>query len=655
MVADTCAAGYLCLEGRQRSPAPSTDECPVGSYCPRGVTNAFLCPFETMSVETAARQVSDCRGCQPGYVCKWGDRDYYECPKGSYCPVDDERTNYEEYEYKCPKGTYNPWQKKVWPDDCILCTEGYYCDREGMVNITNQLCPPGNYCPEGTSDPNPCPPGTYVDGYGTVDEKACQACPEGFYCPRGTGNPIQCTPGHYCPEETPLQITCPGGFYCNNETNYQQAICPVNMHCARGTAEPVPCDNKHVCEIGTETPEYCQPGRYVIDNSQYNFANECKECPPGTYSFYDTDGCAPCPAGYVCYGETNTGRPTLLVQDRGEICPKGHYCPEGSSEAIRCPPGTYNDAFGAKSEDDCSLCQADTFQDLFGQIGCKPCGQFATSKEGSALCECIGKYRSYSAEDASCRCMSGFDFLDENDFSLGNASDNTDCFPIVFDNCAIQGEDGNGIPRQPDGTCVSDNECESACNGEPGVRSLTVGVCTCSTNRNVDDICNANCRNNQPTMSFKSSTVLTLTQTIDGEEVTTDILLTDVGDVVPHASNECPSGTCQLRSVSIGSNGFQGTYGVPDKIDLAIATEDETQSAGRRRRLAKTAANVHPALREHARRRLEVVEQTNIFNPIYCIKQNDTFLFQIDSPNNYPVYMKNSVLNSNPDFDFGAF
>ena len=35
--------------------------------------------------------------------------------------------------------------------------------------------------------------------------------------------------------------------------------------------------------------------------------------------------------------------------------------------------------------------------------------------------------------------------------------------------------------------------------------------------------------------------------------------------------------------------------------------------------------------------------------------QNDTFLFQIDSPNHYPVYMKNSVINSNPDFDFGAF
>lgn len=42
-------------------------------------------------------------------------------------------------------------------------------------------------------------------------------------------------------------------------------------------------------------------------------------------------------------------------------------------------------------------------------------------------------------------------------------------------------------------------------------------------------------------------------------------------------------------------------------------------------------------------------------NPIYCIKQGDTFLFTISDPTHYPVYMVNSVMNTNKLFDFGAF
>jgi hypothetical protein len=35
-----------------------------------------------MSVMTAARQVSDCTGCQPGYMCPKGSRTPIPCPTG---------------------------------------------------------------------------------------------------------------------------------------------------------------------------------------------------------------------------------------------------------------------------------------------------------------------------------------------------------------------------------------------------------------------------------------------------------------------------------------------------------------------------------------------------------------------------------------------
>lgn len=38
-------------------------------------------------------------------------------------------------------------------------------------------------------------------------------------------------------------------------------------------------------------------------------------------------------------------------------CPKGHYCPEGTSSQNQypCPAGTYNDHFGATSSTECVL------------------------------------------------------------------------------------------------------------------------------------------------------------------------------------------------------------------------------------------------------------------------------------------------------------
>lgn len=112
--ADQCVAGYLCDEGLNTVPNPSIGQCPVGHYCPKGSTNEVRCPFKTMSIQTAQRQITDCRGCQPGYVCKWGDYDYYPCPKGHWCPVMGNSQYYKQEENECPPGTYSSWDKRVY-------------------------------------------------------------------------------------------------------------------------------------------------------------------------------------------------------------------------------------------------------------------------------------------------------------------------------------------------------------------------------------------------------------------------------------------------------------------------------------------------------------------------------------------------------------
>jgi len=62
-------------------------------------------------------------------------------------------------------------------------------------------------------------------------------------------------------------------------------------------------------------------------------------------------------------------------------------------------------------ETDCLICEAGTYNDLEGQAGCMPCGAYADSIEGSTTCECIGDQRVYSKVDGSCRCQTGYDYL----------------------------------------------------------------------------------------------------------------------------------------------------------------------------------------------------------------------------------------------------
>lgn len=276
--------------------------------------------------------------------------------------------------------------------ECTRCDEGYYCDEEGLATIDDRECPTGHYCPRGTADPYQCLPGTYQPQKGSSEEEDCLPCPAGGYCPAGTSTPVDCLPGFECLPESPTMSTCAGGHYCNSETNYQKKECPPNFYCPRGSAQPIPCDSKHTCEnYGTEEQQVCGPGNYVVDNSRFGAPNRCDPCPAGTYSSHHIlDGCAPCVAGYVCTGATNTDYPTLKDDHGGYLCPKGSYCPEGSAVEEKCPPGTYNPVEGAKTQEECRLCAAGTFAANWGSVGCKPCGQFAGSVEGSALCTCKG-------------------------------------------------------------------------------------------------------------------------------------------------------------------------------------------------------------------------------------------------------------------------
>jgi hypothetical protein len=145
-------------------------------------------------------------------------------------------------------------------------------------------------------------------------------------------------------------------------------------------------------------------------------------------------------------------------------------------------------------------------------------------------------------------------------------------------------------------------------------------------------------------MGYKSSFQLVLSSS-NGKSL--DFDLTEAGNVYG-GLDKCrtESGNCDIKTAEMSNEGFEGVYGVPRTIQKAL----------RRRRML--GHEVHQELLDHIedRRRLQADNpNAKIFNPIYCIKEEDSFIFSIESPIHFPVYMKNSVLNTNPTFDYGAF
>lgn len=313
-----CSPGYMCLPGSTQ-PSPPSAACPIGGYC-SSPTLYTPCPAGTYGIiEAGTSQAQACAVCQAGYVCGLGSTFATRqlCPPGSYCPVGSSAA------IGCPPGfkTYSTGQISL--SACEVCSRGYYCSHFGNINGT--VCPAGYYCPEGTATylAFPCPGGTYSDSSGLYTASQCSNCTSGHYCPAGSITPSACSAGTYNPFyglSDPSCFPCEAGYSCP----YMGMTALSNL-CAAGY--------------------YCPPG--TISATQY-------ACPPGTYSdstnLVSQSSCSQCPAGYSCGSHTTT---STLVS-----CKLGHYCAAGTALGFDspCPAGTYSSVALLKSSSQCTAC-----------------------------------------------------------------------------------------------------------------------------------------------------------------------------------------------------------------------------------------------------------------------------------------------------------
>ena len=404
-----CTAGFYCLENSTEVSGP----CDPGFYCPVNITNGqsdkligsygpqqVPCPQGTYQSNYSSAVEGDCIDCPAGSYCPVGSAEPLDCPRGYYCG---EAVGEPE---PCPIGTLGNRTGLMWIEDCTNCTKGRFCDAPGLPGprgpcdpgylcyggaytstptdgVTGEICPRGGYCPLGSFQSKPCPPGTFNNNSESVNFFDCFECTPGFYCSdaRGPEPTGPCDPGFYCtggaqtarqhvaepgffaPSGSANQVSCPLGTY-NPFWNASKCLdCAVGHYCPNvSMTEPFKCPVGHYCPEGTEEPQRCPPGTYsgVLLLAS---ADNCTKCPAG--KFCQSGGLAApegnCHGGHICRGGSITATPVVTPDTPEElhindICSPGFYCPNGTSFEVPCPPGTYSEAHALYNKTQCKPC-----------------------------------------------------------------------------------------------------------------------------------------------------------------------------------------------------------------------------------------------------------------------------------------------------------
>ena len=307
----TCPGGYVCGNA-----ANATVACPPGYYCPEKTTVPTLCPPSFYCSE-GSRQP---RACPADFYCPEGASEPVPCAGGTYCP----RT--AAAETLCPAGKYSPVANltgNILADGfpCLTCPAGHYC-LEGSANATicpegfaclegssfYEACPRGFTCPEGSSTGIPCEAGYYCP-LGT-DEGI--ECPQGTFCTGGSCDP-DCTAGSYEPEECPLGTWDSGEHLPRNSSDFVCQLCPAGTAGERANRSACDiCEAGYVClagctsttptDVTTQNGYACPAGFYCPEGS-----SEEIPCPAGKYNSLEggvhPDDCVPCPVDYFAENE----------------------------------------------------------------------------------------------------------------------------------------------------------------------------------------------------------------------------------------------------------------------------------------------------------------------------------------------------------------
>lgn len=181
--------------------------------------------------------------------------------------------------------------------------------------------------------------------------------PCSFFCPEGTSSVLghDCPSGYYCPASTAFasQFPCPRGTYKPQRGGVQPTDCTPCEPGKGAGLHPWPARPR------PGSPQLAREGRtqawirwgVIGPQPQSTFAGwgtPILPCPPAPEDPVSPTGfycllpglaavSGPCSAGFHCSRGASVPSPTDGVT--GDLCPPGHFCPQGSPRPAPCPAG----------------------------------------------------------------------------------------------------------------------------------------------------------------------------------------------------------------------------------------------------------------------------------------------------------------------------
>ncbi len=236
--------------------------------------------------------------------------------------------------------------------------------------------------------------------------------------------------------------------------------------------------------------------------------------------------------------------------------------------------------------------------------------------------------------------------MDSNLNVVSDANGAFDCQPIVYPRC----EDGS--VRAADGSCTTASSlCYQQCGDEGGIFIDAVGVCECAGTRLLDEICDEDCRQEVTRLTCDSLGQVVVS---DSANPSGDIVVEVGSDVL--GNFRCIEESNVYYMTTTSPSGFVGMFNSGDALlsyegnsSRLAASSSRTFIDSLEPRLFRIPSDMRRDLRQLAN-----VTALEIVNPIMCLHRNDSVAFDV-SNSIYPVYLKNSLLNTNPLFDYGPF
>tara|TARA_B100001540_G_scaffold308214_1_gene322567 strand:+ start:13969 stop:17295 length:3327 start_codon:yes stop_codon:yes gene_type:complete len=331
-----------------------------------GITNNTICPEGTYAIKGS----KECTTCPDGeYQDQKGKTQCIKyrssCPSGQFLKENNGNKTTDKTCEDCPTGHYS--------SDGITCTQvdaGYIKKTDGSGQ---EKCPAGTFSEGGSESCTTCPDNTYQDESGQDNckpHKTSTSCPPGHYITGGstTEDKIcnQVRIGHKLNDNKTGEIQCPDGTY-QDQPGQENCIDMKTID---------DCESGHIISAGhSGRDNRCKPisiGYQLHPNNHGQIP-----CPAGTYQDQEgQDKCkdmkTSCPSGYyITGGSTTEDRKCIKVS-------KGYELNANKTDQIRCPAGTFSEG-GSQS---CTTCPASTYQDKAGQDKCKshktecPTGQY---------------------------------------------------------------------------------------------------------------------------------------------------------------------------------------------------------------------------------------------------------------------------------------